>query len=43
MPSATVTPMPMTNLYDVDAKYDDVVSLEETLEYLEEVNAIRTQ
>jgi maleamate amidohydrolase len=31
------------NLYDMDAKYGDVVSLEETLEYLEEVNAIRTR
>ena len=31
------------NLYDIDAKYGDVVSLEGTLEYLEEVNAIRTQ
>ncbi|MDP8951538.1 MAG: hypothetical protein M3N18_04755 [Actinomycetota bacterium] len=25
------------NLYDVDAKYGDVVSVEETLEYLEKV------
>jgi maleamate amidohydrolase len=31
------------NLYDMDAKYGDVVSLEETLEYLEEVNAIHTR
>ena len=31
------------NLYDIDAKYGDVVSLEGTLEYLEEVNAIRSQ
>jgi maleamate amidohydrolase len=30
-------------LYDLDAKYGDVVPLEETLEYLEEVNAIRIQ
>jgi maleamate amidohydrolase len=30
------------NLYDIDAKYGDVVSLEETLEYLEEVSALRT-
>ncbi len=29
------------NLYDVDAKYGDVISLEETLEYLEEVNAVQ--
>jgi maleamate amidohydrolase len=27
------------NLYDVDAKYGDVISVEETLEYLEEVGA----
>ena len=31
------------NLYDIDAKYDDVVSLEETLEYLEEVSAVSTK
>jgi len=27
------------NLYDVDAKYGDVVSLDEALKYLEEVGA----
>jgi maleamate amidohydrolase len=27
------------NLYDIDAKYGDVVSAEEVLEYLEEVAA----
>jgi maleamate amidohydrolase len=27
------------NLYDVDAKYGDVVSVEETLEYLEQIGA----
>jgi maleamate amidohydrolase len=31
------------NLYDMDAKYGDVVSVEETLKYLEEVSAVRTQ
>jgi maleamate amidohydrolase len=31
------------NLYDVDAKYDDVVSVEETLKYLEEVSVVRTE
>jgi maleamate amidohydrolase len=31
------------NLYDLDAKYGDVISLEETLEYLEEVNAVRAR
>ena len=31
------------NLYDVDAKYGDLVSVEETLEYLEEVDAARVR
>ena len=31
------------NLYDVDAKYGDVVSVEETLKYLEEVSVVRTE
>lgn len=31
------------SLYDVEAKYGDVVSVEETLEYLEEVNAVRAR
>ncbi|MEW6635649.1 MAG: isochorismatase family protein [Actinomycetota bacterium] len=30
------------NLYDIDAKYGDVVSVEEALRYLEEVVAMRT-
>ena len=29
------------NLYDIDAKYDDVVSLEEVLEHLEELAGAR--
>lgn len=29
------------NLYDIDSKYGDVVSVEETLEYLEEKHATR--
>ncbi len=31
------------NLYDADAKYGDLVSVEETLEYLEEVDAARVR
>lgn len=31
------------NLYDIDAKYGDVVSLEETLEHLEEIAAAHTR
>lgn len=31
------------NLYDVDAKYGDVVSVEEVLEYLEQVSASRAR
>jgi maleamate amidohydrolase len=31
------------NLYDVDAKYGDVVSLEEVLKYLEEKGAAHTR
>ena len=29
------------NLYDIDAKYGDVIPVEEVLEYLEEVRATR--
>jgi maleamate amidohydrolase len=31
------------NLYDADAKYGDLVSVEETFEYLEEVDAARVR
>jgi maleamate amidohydrolase len=31
------------NLYDVDSKYGDVVSVEEILEYLDEIYATRAR
>ena len=31
------------NLYDIDAKYGDIVSAEEVLRYLEEVAAVRAR